>query len=107
MLAPVHVQFSVTGCKREPRRNESANISWRRGLGSDETEAAARRLLRFEIGRVITEAQSAGSIVRAGHTASQLLRSYPTAGFSLGHILDEVIAAAAAAGIPVDMSRSE
>jgi hypothetical protein len=70
-------------------------------------KAVAQALLRNEIGRIITEAQQAHEIVRAGFHAGRLLRTYSHAGFSLGRIIDEIVLAASAAKVPCEIDRTD
>jgi hypothetical protein len=76
-------------------------------LSSNDAAAAAKRLLMQEIDRIIAEAKGAENIVRAGYLAGQLFRAYPAAGLSAREIVDAIIAAAAAAGLAVDISQPE
>ena len=73
---------------------------------SDAAEGA-RALLLEEVLRIVEDAKRSSSVVRAGYHAGQLLAAYPKAGFSLGRIIDEIVAAAAAARVPVEISRDQ
>ena len=66
-----------------------------------------KSLLLEEIERIIAEAKQANDVVRAGYHAGQLLRAYPQSGFSLSRIINEITAVAAAAKVPVEISRPE
>ena len=65
-----------------------------------------KTLLLEEIVRIIAEAERANEVVRAGYHAGQLLSRYPGASLSLGRIIDEVVVAATAAKVPVEIDRS-
>jgi hypothetical protein len=65
-----------------------------------------KSLLQEEIERIIAEAKQANDVVRAGYHAGQL-GAYPQSGFSLGRITNEIAAMAAAAKVPVEISRPE
>ena len=67
------------------------------------SEVMQRMLLAKEIGCMLAVAKSKGSIVDVGHHAGVLLASYPRANFSLGRIIDEIVVAAAAAGVPIEI----
>ena len=69
------------------------------------SQDVARQLMSEEIGRIIAETTAAGEILRTGQHAEYLLRAYPAAGYSFGHIVDELVLAAMRFGVPVEMSR--
>jgi hypothetical protein len=65
----------------------------------------SRQLLLEEIASIVADAAATGAVLRAGDHAEHLRRAYPAAEYSLGHIMDELIMAAAKSGVPVEMSR--
>ena len=76
-------------------------------MSGAEARQLAWRLLMVEIERIVAEAQGGDRIVRAGYHAGQILRRFPASGFSRGRIINEITAAAATAGLPVEISRDE
>ena len=71
------------------------------------TETLARALLREEISRIVEKAKADGEIVRTGEHSLRLLEAYPNANFPLGRTIDELTVAAAAAGLAVELDRSD
>ena len=63
-------------------------------------------LVSEEIERIISEASKDGGLVRAGQMARLLTQTYPNSGFEHGDLVDQIIAAAARAGVAVEMSQS-
>lgn len=61
-------------------------------------------LLIAEIERIVADAARSGEIVRAGEHAAALLGAHPDCAMSGTELVDEIIAAAAGAGVPVEMS---
>jgi hypothetical protein len=68
-------------------------------------EAAWRRLQKREIRRVVAEVRARGGILHSGPLAGRLATTYPGTGYSTGRIIDEIIAVAADAGVPVEIGR--
>jgi hypothetical protein len=68
----------------------------------DDRSCAQAALLK-EIERIVDSAKSSGRILRAGRYAGLLSDRYPE--FSIGRIVDELVAAAAVAKVPVEISR--
>jgi hypothetical protein len=69
-------------------------------------QALSRRLLKREIGRIVADARTTGvGILHTNDHAGRLAAIYPTAGYSIGHIIDEIVVAAAAAGVAVEVAR--
>ena len=64
-----------------------------------------RELILDEIRLVVAEAIGSGDILWIGPHARRLLETHPGSGWSEGHIADELILAAANAGVPVEISR--
>jgi len=64
-----------------------------------------KSLLLEEIERIVAEAKQANDPVSAGYHAGHLLRAYPQSGLSLGRIINEITAMAAASKVPVENSR--
>ena len=80
------------------------------GRGSEsmqDTQAVARRLLLEAIPQIVASAQADGGMLRIAEHAAMLFAAYPAANLSMGRIVDELVAAAAAAGVPVEISRPE
>jgi len=67
--------------------------------------AAQRRALLADIGKVIAVAAETGTMVRTGDLANTLVADYPAAGFTVGRIIVEITAAAAASKVPVEIDR--
>jgi hypothetical protein len=65
----------------------------------------ARELLLHEIRRIVKEADDNQGIVRASLHASELLRIFPEAEYSLSGIIDELIKEASKYGLPVLIDR--
>ena len=65
-----------------------------------------RRLLLEEVGRIVADAKTAGSTIRAGYHAGMLAAAYPEV-FSIGRIVDELVLAATKEGVAIEMSRPE
>lgn len=73
---------------------------------SGSTDSARAHLLE-DILRIIEDAERSSSVVRAGCHAGRLLAAQPNAGLSLGRIIDEIVAAAGASKVPVEISREQ
>ena len=58
-----------------------------------------------DIARVVAGTKITGSLLRISKHAARLFAAYPGANFSLGRIIDELVAAAAAAKVAVEISR--
>jgi hypothetical protein len=75
-------------------------------MGQLVNQAISRRLLREEIRRIVADARANGtSILHTSDHAARLAAIYPTAGYSVGHIIDEIVMAAATAGLAVEIAR--
>ena len=72
-----------------------------------DTQAITRRLLLEEIPRIVADAKAEGMTLRTAHHAGILFATYPGANLSIGRIIDELVAAAAVAGVPVEIARPE
>ena len=68
-------------------------------------EIIYRTLLAEEIDRIVAEAQSRGATLRTSYHAASLFAAYPGANFSVGRIIDEIVVAASAAKVPVEIAR--
>ena len=66
-----------------------------------------QQLLVEEIRRIVADAIPNSRIVRAGRHAPDLLRAYPNCGLTIDDVVTEIGAAAACAGVPVELSRPE
>ena len=64
-----------------------------------------RQLILDEIRTIVADAVAAGDILRVGPHARRLSATYPASGWSEGHIADELILAASAARVPLEISR--
>jgi hypothetical protein len=65
----------------------------------------ARDRLAAEIERIVRNSVRSGAIVRTGYYAGMLAHSYADAGYSVGHIVDAIAAAASKHGLPVEIAR--
>ena len=68
-------------------------------------EAVARRRLQAEIDRIVAEAAINGCSLLTAKHATRLFAAYPGAHWSIRRITDELIATAAVAKVPVEISR--
>ena len=66
-------------------------------------EASQYGLLLTEIERIVSEAAQTSAVLRTQDHAARLLESYPD--FSLGRIINEIVATAAIAKVPVEIER--
>ena len=64
-------------------------------------------LLVEEIRRIVADAITERRIVKTGRHAPDLLRAYPNCGLDSDQVVNEIGAAAACAGVPVELSRPE
>ena len=71
-----------------------------------ELSASCRALVEHEIGRIVTDAQQAGSILDVGPIGSKLARDFAPAGFSADQIANHLAMVASRAGIAVELRRS-
>src|SRR3954466_3972291 len=62
-------------------------------------------LVAEEIERVVTDAVRDRQLLRSGQLAHRLRNTYPNSGMSGEELVNQVIAAAAKEGVPVEMSR--
>ena len=70
----------------------------------DHHEAIWRQLLKKEIERIVANERAKGGILHTGYHAGQLAAAYPAANLSVGRIIDEIVAAAALADLPIEIS---
>ena len=75
--------------------------------GTGAVDRVDRLLLLEEVKSVVMKAAAAGHTLRIGPHAKRLFESGQAAGFSQGRIADELIIAAAQAGVPVEIDRTE
>ena len=68
-------------------------------------ELEQRALLIKEIAALVADAKRDGRLISTDVHAARLLAAYPDANFSVGRIVDEIILAASALGIAVEMAR--
>ena len=66
-----------------------------------------RALLIREIARIVAKARVDGRLLRAAPHAVTLLSTYPDAHLSMDRILDEIVIAASAAKVPVEIAHPE
>ena len=71
------------------------------------TQAIQRLLLREEVCRIIASAAAAGSLVRTGHEARAIHRTYPEANMTLQQIVEVIAAAADAAHVPAILPKPD
>jgi hypothetical protein len=69
-------------------------------------EAEARERLADEIAKVVEDARSSRLTLRTGPHAARLFAAHPNANRSVGHIVDQLIAAAVAAGVAVEITHN-
>ena len=65
----------------------------------------ARTLVREEIEHIVSRAARGRGFLRAGEHAYRIMKQYPNCGMSGEEVVNEIIAAAAASGVAVEMSR--
>jgi hypothetical protein len=70
-------------------------------------ESASRLLLIEEVERIISQAAAGGGILHIGRHAKQLGDAHKATGLSHKGIADELIGAAARAGIPIEISGAD
>ena len=75
--------------------------------GMTDPEAVSRQLLREEIERIVADAKAAEMTLNTAAHAARLFAAYPGAHYSVGRIVDELVVAATAAGLPVEIARFE
>jgi hypothetical protein len=78
------------------------------GRGSvmeEAAEAAARRLLRAEILRIVTDEKAAGTTLRTDVYAAILAATHPNANLQIDDIVNELAVAADREGVMVVISR--
>lgn len=66
-----------------------------------------RSLVVEEIRRIVADAITDRRIVKTDRHVSDLLRAYPNCGLTIDEVVTEIGAAAACAGVPVELSRPE
>lgn len=76
-------------------------------MGHAASEPNMRRLLLEEIERIVADTARAGTILRTGEIAARLAEIYPGTNFSIGRIIDEIIASATVAKVAVEISRPD
>jgi hypothetical protein len=64
-------------------------------------------LITEEVERIIEEARAECRILRTGRLAGALARCFPNSGLTLRELVDQIAAAGASAGIPVEFDGSE
>ena len=62
-------------------------------------------LVREEIEHIVSRASLGMGFLRAGEHAYRILKQYPNCGMSGEEVVNEIITAAAASGVAVEMSR--
>jgi hypothetical protein len=65
----------------------------------------ARQLVREEIERLVTDAEAQKATLRTGGNACRLFAAYSGANWSVGRIIDEMVAAASKRGVAVEIDR--
>lgn len=70
-----------------------------------EQESQAR--LRAEIDRIVSDAKMSGDTLRTGLHAGRLALMYSESNYSIGRIIEEIVVAAAEAGVPVEVGRTK
>src|SRR5215210_1023817 len=75
--------------------------------GNEMPNQLVRKLLVEEIERIVADAGAQRRIVKAGRHAPYLLRAYPSCGLTADQVVTEIGAAAACAGVPVELARPE
>lgn len=70
-------------------------------------KAVARRLLKEEVERIVADVLANGRTLVTGRHAASLFAAYPDANFSVGRIVDELVAEAARAKVPVQITRPD
>ena len=68
-------------------------------------EATQRALLLREIACLVGEAERNGGKIATGTHAAMLFATYPGANFSVGRIIDEIVLAASAKRLVVEIDR--
>jgi hypothetical protein len=68
-------------------------------------EESERLCLIARIEAIVADAAVSGEMIRAGYHAGMMAADFPQ--FSLGRIIDEIVAAAAVAKVPVEISRRD
>ena len=101
------IMAAAVGCMGLEGQRRRAQPTRETVMLSQKTEAIVLQPILQDIERIIDEARIRSSIVRAGYHAGELLRAYPMSGLSLGRIVDEIVLAAASAGVPVEIGRQE
>ena len=66
-----------------------------------DTEGLSRQQVLREIARIVDAASVSGTVIATGSHAADLLAAYPDAHWSIGHLVDEIVVAAATANVPV------
>ena len=76
------------------------------GGGASISEHAYGQLVQDEIRAIVADAVSSKQLLRVGKHAKRLSATYPSSGFSQRRLIDEIIAAASAAKVPVEIDRA-
>jgi hypothetical protein len=64
-------------------------------------------LVREEIERIVSQAARGSGFIRAGEHAYRLLKQFPNPGMTGDEVVNEIVAAAANAGIAVEISQPQ
>jgi hypothetical protein len=75
-------------------------------MGSFHRPDLIETLVAEEIRRIVADEITGGSFVSTSVAASQILRVYPTCGLTKKQIVDRIIMAASAAGVPVEIGEA-
>ena len=75
------------------------------GDGASSSNHTHSHLIDEEIRAIVADAVSSNRLLRVGTHAKRLSATYPGSGFSPGRLVDELIAAASAAKVPVEIDR--
>jgi hypothetical protein len=62
-------------------------------------------LMREEIERIVSQAGRGSGFIRAGEYAFRLLKQFPNSGMTGEEVVNEIVAAAANAGVAVEISQ--
>jgi hypothetical protein len=64
-------------------------------------------LMTEEIERIVSQAARGSGFIRAGELAYRLLKQFPNAGMTGEEVVNEIVAAAANAGVAVEISQPQ
>jgi hypothetical protein len=82
-----------------------AEVALRRLDTMQHNQPLVDNLVREEISRIISLASRGRGFLRAGEHAYNLAKAYPNSGLTGEELVDAIIAAAASAGVAVEMNR--